>query len=354
MVTSPPYWGLRDYGHPDQIGLETTPTEYVAHMVAVFREIHRVLRDDGTVWLNLGDSYTAGGMGGHQKSDTFHGHEGKRDLGKQKKPPPGMKPKNLVGIPWRVAFALQDDGWYLRQDIIWAKGNPMPEPVTDRCTRSHEYLFMLTKQPRYYYDCDAIREPQVFGEKDRNKKRFPEDWKKRKETHGSVNGGYQAWEKAGANKNDGWTCGSPKDGLRNKRSVWHINPKPFRGAHFATMPPGLVEPCVLAGTSEAGCCPTCLSPWRRVIETSGGRDWRKDCQCDPLPPIPCTVLDPFGGSGTVGMVAQWNGRNSVLCELNQDYANLIYQRINTPREKKPTTPKQLEPQDQNQSVLDLI
>jgi DNA modification methylase len=279
VVTSPPYWGLRDYGNEWQIGLERTPELYVAEMVEVFREVRRVLADDGTLWLNLGDSYytqPAGNKtpsGFQQKSS--HGTSGA--LGQQygdnkiTKKLDGLKLKDLVGIPWRVAFALQADGWYLRQDIIWAKPNPMPESVTDRCTKAHEYLFLLTKQPRYYYDHEAVSEPYADATVKRGKSIRQVGADGTVETRGN---------------------GEPVDGRRNRRSVWHIATKPFRGAHFAVMPEALAEPCVLAGSAEGD-----------------------------------TVLDPFSGSGTVGVVALRNGRNYVGCELNPEYADLSRKRI---------------------------
>ncbi|HEY7824122.1 MAG TPA: site-specific DNA-methyltransferase [Acidimicrobiia bacterium] len=246
VVTSPPYWGLRDYGHDGQIGLEQTPDEYVAEMVGVFREVRRVLADDGTVWLNLGDSYGSG--------------------------------KQLVGIPWRVAFALQADGWYLRQDIIWAKPNPMPESVTDRCTKAHEYVFLLTKQPRYYYDHEAVSEPAVCIS---GTVRF---------SNRRAVGGM----KVVATGNEGRRSNEQdaRKSTRNRRSVWTVTTKPFKGAHFAVMPEALVEPCVLAGSAVGD-----------------------------------TVLDPFSGSGTVGVVALRHSRNYIGCELNPDYAALSEARI---------------------------
>lgn len=256
-VTSPPYWGLRDYGKADQIGLETTCSEYVAQIVAVFREVKRVLSDTGVLWLNLGDSYG--------------------------------KDKNILGVPWRVAFALQDDGWILRQDIVWAKPNPMPESVNDRCTRSHEYLFMLTKSRKYYFNDKAIAEEA--------KTKPGATWQERKAAgatagnvivgHETRNGTQRVVHGKGVTSNL-----TRQDGLRNKRSVWTINTKPFRGAHFAVMPEALVEPCVLASTKEND-----------------------------------LVLDPFTGSGTVGVVAVKHGRNFVGIELNEDYVQIARQRI---------------------------
>jgi len=274
-ITSPPYWGLRDYGHDGQIGLEPTPEEYVAKIVEVFREVRRVLRDDGTLWLNLGDSYTSGDRK-DRDSALVSRTSGvtNRSAGMGRAPtPPGLKPKDLVGIPWRVAFALQTDGWYLRQDIIWHKPNPMPESVRDRCTKAHEYIFLLAKSPKYFYDAEAVKEPGVVPAGTKGAK-----------------GSAERFNAPGVNSRP------PEykvyDGTRNRRSVWTITTKPYKGAHFATFPPDLVEPCVLAGCPKGG-----------------------------------TVLDPFGGSGTTGAVAIEHGRNAVLIELNPKYVELIYKRI---------------------------
>lgn len=284
-ITSPPYFGLRDYGHDGQIGLEQTPDDYVAQLVEVFREVRRVLADDGTLWLNLGDSYTGGKTGrGDQDRNTRNvwrnGSPDSQDTGApfqgQRKVPEGMKPKDLIGIPWRVAFALQQDGWYLRSDIIWHKPNPMPESVTDRPTKSHEYLFLLTKSPRYYYDHVAVREPSVTGSWDA----MPPI------------GGVKHVE---GNENNTYSGNTPaSDGLRNKRDVWTIATKPFKGAHFAVMPEALVEPCLLAGSAEGD-----------------------------------TVLDPFTGSGTVAVVALKHRRNFVGTELNPEYVSIAEARIAT-------------------------
>jgi DNA modification methylase len=275
-VTSPPYYGLRDYGVSGQIGLEQSPNEYVAKIVDVFREVRRVLRVDATLWLNLGDSYAAnrgnGASGIGEKQKTNVG----ANLGKLVCPD-GLKPKDLIGIPWRVAFALQADGWYLRQDIIWHKPNPMPESVKDRCTKAHEYMFLLSKSARYYYDAEAIAEPLVYP----NETRRPL-------------GSKGAWQIDGREQRENGG-GKPYDGYpstRNKRSVWTIPTKPYKGAHFATFPPALVEPCILAG------CPV------------GG-----------------TVIDPFFGSGTVGAVAVKHGREFVGIELNPKYIALAEKRI---------------------------
>ena len=297
-VTSPPYWGLRDYKVDGQIGLEKTPEEYVARIVDVFREVRRVLRDDGTLWLNLGDSYAGswGNYGGRNRGsgtqrDIINGSSVPNpayDGRERDRPPtasvPGLKPKDLVGIPWRVAFALQADGWYLRQDIIWAKPNPMPESVTDRCTKSHEYIFLLSKSARYFYDAEAVAEAAANGT-DLGLLRGVRDV-------GKTDG--VAWHAPSIAKRqaagiDSRTAGN---GKRNRRSVWTVSTKPYEGAHFATFPTDLIEPCVLAGCPEGG-----------------------------------TVLDPFNGSGTTGEVALKHGRRYVGCELNPDYVALSLKRI---------------------------
>jgi DNA modification methylase len=264
-VTSPPYYGLRDYGHAGQIGLEETPGAYVARLVDVFREVRRVLRDDGTLWLNLGDSYAAGGNGGGNKNDT---NVGSLTVGR-KLPPSGYKSKDLLGIPWMVAFALRADGWWLRQDIIWHKPNPMPESVTDRCTKAHEYVFLLTKSARYFYDADSIREPPTG----------------RTDALSVINTGADNGREKRTLNNDG-TIGA------NARSVWTIATQPYSGAHFATMPPALAERCIKAGSRPGD-----------------------------------MVLDPFGGAGTTGLVADRLGRSATLIELNPEYARLARERI---------------------------
>lgn len=278
-VTSPPYFGLRDYGNDGQIGLEPTPDEYVSKLVEVFREVRRVLRDDGTLWLNLGDSYARTGGTDRKVSVSAKVGSTRNTLSniadRKQRAPSGLKEKDLIGIPWRVAFALQADGWYLRQDIIWAKPNPMPESVTDRCTKSHEYIFLLSKSPRYYFDHEAIKEPVTASTRSRLAQKV------------SV--------QAGSDRVPGKTNGNMKavgDGeTRNRRDVWSVATRPYKGAHFATFPPDLIEPCVLAG------CPV------------GG-----------------TVLDPFMGSGTTAMVAKQHGREWVGCELNEEYRPLIEER----------------------------
>lgn len=278
-VTSPPYFGLRDYGMEGQIGLESSPDAFIARLVEVFREVRRVLRDDGTLWLNLGDSYaaTTKGSSGVGKNAT---NKGSILKDRSWQVPTGLKPKDLIGIPWRVAFALQADGWYLRQDIIWHKPNPMPESVKDRCTKAHEYVFLLSKSPRYYFDSDAIKE-EAIGTRPNNpewqKQRAATNAKKGAGNRNAADGGFTGWD---ASKG------------RNRRSVWTVTTKPYAGAHFATFPPDLIEPCILAGSPVGG-----------------------------------VVLDPFGGSGTSAGVALKNSRNAVLCELNPDYAALMPKRI---------------------------
>ena len=288
-VTSPPYFGLRDYGVDGQIGLEPTPDEFVAALVEVFREVRRVLRDDGTLWLNLGDSYASNPASGGSKSS---GLNAKRDAdgglaadnksqgitpASKYRRPPGLKPKDLIGIPWRVAFALQADGWYLRQDIIWHKPNPMPESVRDRCTKAHEYIFLLSKSVRYYYDADAVKEPSVDPDRVR----------------GDAIGHTQRKlaDRPVDRKAD--QCFT-----RNRRSVWTVTTKPFKGAHFATFPPKLIEPCILAG------CPV------------GG-----------------VVLDPFSGAGTSGLVALQHGREYIGIELNEEYLKMSEARIKHAQEQ---------------------
>lgn len=361
-VTSPPYFGLRDYGNAAQIGLEPTPDEFVAAMVEVFREVRRVLRDDGTLWLNLGDSYAGswgnyggqnrGKPGGQREIISGSAAQSKAYEGKEKWRPAtsnkmaGIKNKDLIGIPWRVAFALQSDGWYLRQDIIWSKPNPMPESVQDRCTKAHEYLFLLSKSGRYYFDNKAISEPVALSTIDRLSQPNLENQAGSDRVPGKTNGpmkavghlpgnkthkGVTAYEagderhrtKAGlvdyatkkrsardsfkreGSKREqvipGQSVGTHRPdreesqydlGTRNKRSVWTVATMPFKEAHFATFPPALIEPCVLAG------CPL------------GG-----------------TVLDPFGGAGTTGLVADRLGRDAILIELNPEYAAIAEKRL---------------------------
>mgnify|MGYP001361283792 FL=1 len=386
-ITSPPYWGLRDYnGESEQLGLENTPEEFVENLVQVFREIKRVLRDDGTVWLNLGDSYSSGG----RTTTTNQTLRGDKNYGVTRpKPSKGIKPKDLIGIPWRVAFALQQDGWYLRQDIIWHKPNPMPESVTDRCTKAHEYIFLLSKSVKYYFDNESIKEDlaessqtrlnqdvenqngsfRVPGRTNGNMKAVSHGKYKNQETEAKNRQGLHAnrgcklievreslpeqsllveflraktnaktlaentnipltkiehwfrkdvtgfaypsiddWQKVkefiddfsdefyeidkGLSEFELKTDEVVLNTKRNKRSVWTVTTKPFKGAHFATFPMDLIEPCVLAGCPEGG-----------------------------------TVLDPFGGSGTTAQVANGHNRNAIICELNDEYIDIAIERI---------------------------
>lgn len=271
-ITSPPYWGLRDYGQDDQIGLEDSPEAFVEQLCLVFDEVWRVLADDGTLWLNLGDSYAGNNS---RASDNGRAGFGNEREGVFTKTGEGLKTKDLVGIPWRVAFALQARGWYLRSEIIWHKPNPMPESVTDRPTKSHEHIFLLTKSAKYFYDHEAIKEDALTEPQARDKNAE----------------GYQA-DYAGGDRFSKGERVFGADGKKNKRDVWSVPVRGYAGAHFAVYPPELIEPCVLAG-SRAG----------------------------------DTVLDPFSGSGTTGMVALRNGRNYIGCELNPEYAELSKQRI---------------------------
>jgi DNA modification methylase len=298
-VTSPPYWGLRDYGVEGQLGLEKTPEEYVQKMVDLFREVRRVLRDDGTLWLNLGDTYAAGGLGpGSGKQTTNYGSCNGSHIEKPRLAPMGLKPKDLVGIPWRVAFALQADGWYIRSDIIWSKPNPMPESVTDRPTKSHEYIFLMSKSERYYYDHESIKEPAIYANDDRRARAH--------ENHKSmptsiVNGirprsdKQRGHSRRHAGFNDRWDLMDKYEqcsGMRNKRSVWTVSTHPFPEAHFATFPPDLIKPCILAGCPDGG-----------------------------------IVLDPFMGAGTTGVVCADLGRNYIGIELNPEYVHIANERI---------------------------
>ena len=285
-VTSPPYFRLRDYGVEGQHGMEETPEAFVANLVAVFREVRRVLRDDGTLWLNLGDSYAGGGRGGTSSAITGRGRDASMVSDQQRLNAPevigdrlfGYKPKELMGMPWRVAFALQADGWYLRQDIIWSKPNPMPESVTDRCTKAHEYLFLLTKSPRYYYDAEAIKEEAVHAGRV-VKASNPETAKN------AQKGDFGATA-AGFSRHDTLVTD------RNKRSVWTVATMPFKEAHFATFPEALIEPCILAGSRP------------------GDR-----------------VLDPYMGAGTTAVVCARLASRWVGCELSPEYADIIRRRL---------------------------
>jgi DNA modification methylase len=447
VVTSPPYWGLRDYGlpptvwggddpscahaweivsragqtggdgttsslnakygddgrfHPDghqhpqtaavltsgfcshcgawrgALGLEPTPAAYVAHLVEVFRAVRRVLHPSGTVWCNLGDAY-AGSWGAQSRpngTDIGSALDGGSMLSARQiaahpkgqsqtgslKNTPGLKPKDLIGLPWRVAFALQADGWWLRSEIIWAKPNPMPESVTDRPTKAHEQLFLLAKAERYFFDAEAIREPHA-----------PESIERMRMPLTTARDRFDATQLGSSNftnyngRETGW--GNPAG--RSKRSVWTIPSAPFSEAHFATFPPALVEPCVQAGTSERGACPVCGAPWRRAVEhgtptriggnagvslahSTGPMDrgghgqwdaghmpmvrptltlgWAPTCACAAGEPRPCVVLDPLGGAGTTALVADRLGRDAILVDLSPAYAAMAERRI---REEAP-------------------
>jgi len=275
VVTSPPYWGLRDYGEDNQLGLEETPEEYVENMVNVFREVRRTLKDDGTLWLNLGDSYNTTQAGNKTWGDGVGSNKqyAKGIIPKKRNKTLGLKPKDLVGIPWRVAFALQQDGWYLRQDIIWHKPNPMPESVTDRCTKSHEYIFLMSKSANYYYDAESIKEKTITNDninRDRETTRL-NNTPGRTRMEGLKTNNYEK---------------------RNKRSVWKINTKPYKEAHFAVFPEKLPELCIKAGSKEGD-----------------------------------IVLDPFFGSGTTGFVAQRLYRKWIGIELNPEYIKIANKRF---------------------------
>jgi DNA modification methylase len=329
----------------------------------VFQEVKRVLKDDGTFWLNLGDSYWGGkGKSGYElpdeaetrraKGETFqtgHNIPGYMDMRPTDGKHPIIKPKDLIGIPWMVAFALRADGWYLRSDCIWAKPNPMPESVTDRCTKAHEYIFLLSKSAKYYYDNEAIAEPA--------QDRPVDSWEKRKSAgagSGTVGNGHNS----SLAKGEGFSHTVGNGTTRNKRDVWTVTTKPYKGAHFATFPPDLIEPCILAGTSEKGECPKCGKAWTRIIihttstnghaphytNASGRHDgggkrgggftdmkselvgWQPQCECG-LDPVPQTCLDPFNGSGTTGAVSIKHGRNYIGCELNPEYIKLTEKRF---------------------------
>jgi DNA modification methylase len=374
IVTSPPYFGLRDYGLPRSVwggdpecahewnslsyqrrsndggkegtkqgtnlgangrdvpiehalcchcnawlgclGLEPSPELFIEHCVVLFREVRRVLRDDGTLWLNIGDSYNgSGGAGGDYGAGGLKEGQPRypgRHLGGD------LKPKDLIGIPWMLAFALRADGWYLRSDIIWHKPNAMPESVTDRPAKAHEYVFLLTKSARYFYDADAVREPNVRLWDVANNGSVGKNGYK---DHTPITGGPPGTPE-------------PNPAGRNKRTVWTIATAPYAAAHFATYPPALVEPCILAGTSQRGACPHCGTAWRR---TSGIRPhgavnivthgWEQSCACPAAEPVPCAVLEPFAGSGTTLMVAKRLVRRSIGIDLSADYLALAVERI---------------------------
>jgi DNA modification methylase len=383
IVTSPPYFGLRDYGVPGQIGLEDTPEAYIATMVEVFRECRRVLRDDGTLWLNLGDSYNGSGTIGRNDQGKRISDGEMRDGWKKtenmgsRKASTDCKSKDLLMIPAQVALALRGDGWYLRSEIIWHKPNPMPESVTDRPTSAHEKIYLLSKQPRYFFDADAVREPHISDGRG--------GFSNKETLKSIVLGAPHAPSLVNAEVNPAG---------RNLRNVWTIATQSYSGAHFATFPPALIEPCIKAGTSEKGCCAKCGAPWVREVERAFRGDnhthvyedrpivgskmrlsgkqlarqhaanpnkflgWAPSCSCfghfeerdgppdwiseqtgerkkirvyvpdtESPPPVPCTVLDPFGGAGTTALVADRLQRNAILIELNESYAAMARERI---------------------------
>ena len=281
-VTSPPYFNLRDYGAPGQLGREASPGEYVEKLVKVFREVRRVLRPDGTLWLNIGDSYTSGNRKNRGRDEKLPA----RTVGWHPPTPHGMKPKDLMGIPWMVAFALRADGWYLRQDIIWHKPNAMPESVRDRCTRSHEYIFLLSKLEQYYFDADAIREPFVTP---------PRTGERRSYSPGCASSFDMERGHIGQHGNFAGLPLNPNG--KNKRDVWAVSTSSFKGAHFAVFPEKLAEPCILAGCPKGG-----------------------------------LVLDPFMGSGTTGVVAKRLGRGFIGIDINPDYCDMAADRIDAVKE----------------------
>jgi len=386
IVTSPPYWGLRDYGVDGQLGNERTPEEFIANMVTVFRECWRVLRDDGTLWLNLGDSYVTTPPGNKERSesdiDGVYERRLKRQLGHgedagliyAKQKTSGLKNKDLVGIPWRVALALQADGWYLRSDIIWHKPNPMPESVTDRPTKAHEYIFLLTKSPHYFYDAEAVKEQVTPSTMARLSQDVDSQAGSQRANGGAkTNGPMKAVGKAYSFARETKEAERPGQsapnhradredvqyiGSRNRRSVWTIATAPYSGAHFATYPPDLVEPCIKAGTSARGVCPECGAPWERVIESGltahdgdtsslyekgstanrlallrqAARErgeeytnakktigWAPTCECGREDTVPAIVFDPFAGSGTTLLVARALGRSGIGLDLSMTY-----------------------------------
>ena len=350
-VTSPPYWGLRDYGEEEQLGLEDTPEKYVERLVKIFHEVKRVLKPTGTLWLNIGDTYSGGGGSKGIPDDWDSISTNNREKYSSNKPSTNMRvpDKNLVGIPWRVAFALQEDGWYLRNDIIWNKPNPMPESVTDRCTTSHEHIFLLSKNKQYYYDHEAIKEPSKFADSDEraDEGRIQYDEKKRKGKKGNGQESFVSISSSG----------------RNKRDVWEITTKPFPGAHFAVFPPELPKTCIKAGCPPK-VCSECGKPYERDVEherirrdelpeddpryrpnkyegeyadINGKGDagysknkfkgWKPTCDCDTEETEPGIVLDPFIGAGTTGMVAKNLNRKWVGIDISEEYREMALKRI---------------------------
>lgn len=371
IVTSPPYWALRNYGVAGQIGLENTPEEFIAKMVLIFREAWRVLRDDGTLWINIGDTYI-GGKGANGAAVAYQARPG--EFRPNDRPHPLLGAKQMVGIPWKLAFALQDDGWILRQDIIWHKGNPMPESISDRCTKAHEYLFLFAKKKRYFFDAFALQEPASTNTHERRSrvdiknKSVPDHYKN------GIRPAKLAEPNSGIRNNTSYQAnmgGIPC--MRNKRSVWTINPQAFPEAHFATFPEELPITVIKAATSEHGTCCKCGAPYRRVLEPSaryksvlgkgyhdhadpgvgmaqcrGGNlqnkmraagifnaeystaSWEQTCRCKLLGtdlPLPAVVLDPFMGAGTTGLVARKLQRNYIGLELNPKYITMAEKRL---------------------------
>lgn len=369
VITSPPYWGLRNYGVDGQLGLEPSIAEYLAKMVEVFREVRRVLRPDGTLWLNLGDSYMGSGRGpqgqGGSLLQSYWSDDEHRDgLPLRGQCSDGLKPKDLCMVPFRLAIALQMDGWWVRAPIIWDKPNPMPESVYDRPTTSHEYVFLCAPSARYFYDAEAVRGPvtgtaNARGNGVNPKAKVPMGWDTGPGSHRDLTGRYPR-----SKQNESFSGSVTELGTsRNLRTVWRIATEAYHGAHFATFPTELVRPCILAGTSERGCCPTCGAPWRRIVERqrlldgdlpvtgkfSGPKEprrmpangishmrystetsttgWEPSCKCPEHEPMPCLVLDPFSGTSTVGVVAQRLGRRYIGLELNPDFVGMGRERI---------------------------
>lgn len=359
-ITSPPYYGLRSYLDTEdpsknlEIGLEKSPQEYIENLVKVFREVKRMLRDDGTLWIVIGDSYAgSGGPGSQYDGKEASGYKGEfKKFDNPNRSVLGIKPKDLIGIPWMLAFALREDGWFLRQDIIWHKPAPMPESVKDRCTKAHEYVFLLSKSKEYFYDHVAMQEDAVTNLENKTLPR-----------------GSQGYATASAgNKNNaqrghinGYGYSNP--GKRNRRSVWSIQTRPYREAHFAVFPEALIEPMILAGTSEHGACSKCGNPYKRVSSRGSSKEvdpsdinrfgtgeadvhrkvggqyqkwldenplqtigWEATCQCSAKV-LPCWVLDPFSGAATTGIAALKNNRRFIGIDLNQEYIEISEKRI---------------------------
>jgi DNA modification methylase len=399
VITSPPYWSMRDYGMAGQIGLEPTLAEYICNQVAVFEEVRRVLRPDGTLWLNLGDGYFGSGSGPtgdtstlkasrnqeQSKADRQSFRRDRRDVGdvQHKR---GIMPKNLMGIPWRLALALQEAGWWLRSDIIWSKPNPAPESARDRPTRAHEYLFLMTKRPRYFYDAEAIKEPlsantlaRISQANFANQKGGPKDYGKHEKGGARSRSTRKMLENlagktglnpkaikapSGVKQNASMTAAISRGlapGGRNKRTVWSISPQASSEEHYAAFPQRLVEPCLFAGTSAYGACAECEAPFKRlvdIIDHAGvlgasyhdhkndrargqrdvpsqalapqriTRDWVPSCNHPAsVGVVPCVVLDPYLGSGTTAIVAKKYGRDYIGIELNEDYVKMAERRI---------------------------